>query len=140
MVTSAIGKEKGQGMTGSTVIASMRYRDAPGAIAWLCEVLGFERHLVVEAEDGSITHAQLTHGTGMIMLGSQRDDGPAVSAMGIYIVVSDIDAAHERARARGGEIVMEPEEQHYGGSLFGVRDPEGRDWYVGSYDPWPGDH
>ena len=33
-------------------------------------------------------------------------------------------------------IVMEFTEQHYGGSLFAVRDPEGQLWNIGSYDPW----
>ena len=33
----------------SPVIPTMRYRDAPAAIDWLCAVLGFSRHLVVPA-------------------------------------------------------------------------------------------
>ena len=76
----------------------------------------------------------------MVMLGSGHGDGPGATPRGTYIVVRDVDAAHDRARVRGGEIVMPPEEQHYGGSLFCVRDPEGNDWFVGSYDPWAGDH
>ena len=31
----------------SPVMPTMRYRDAPPAIDWLCRVLGFSRHLVV---------------------------------------------------------------------------------------------
>ncbi len=54
----------------SPVIPTMRYRDAPAAIDWLCRVLGFARHLVVPGEDGTIAHAQLVLGCGMIMLGS----------------------------------------------------------------------
>ena len=33
--------------TPATVIPCLRYRDAPGAIDWLCRVFGFEKHLVV---------------------------------------------------------------------------------------------
>ena len=33
--------------TKSTVITTMRYRNAPAAIEWLCDTLGFEKHLVV---------------------------------------------------------------------------------------------
>ena len=58
----------------SSVIPTMRYRDAPAAIDWLCGVLGFSRHLVVPGEDGAIAHAQLVVGDGMIMLGSANDD------------------------------------------------------------------
>ena len=58
----------------ANIIPGMRYRDAPAAIEWLCDVLGFERHLVVPNEDGTIAHAQLVLGNGMIMLGSAHDD------------------------------------------------------------------
>jgi uncharacterized glyoxalase superfamily protein PhnB len=58
----------------STVIPAMRYRDAATAIEWLCEAFGFEKRLVVPGENGGIAHAQLTFGSGMIMLGSARDD------------------------------------------------------------------
>jgi uncharacterized glyoxalase superfamily protein PhnB len=50
----------------------MRYRDAPAAIEWLAKAFGFEKHLVVPGENGTIEHAQLTFGNGMIMLGSRR--------------------------------------------------------------------
>ena len=56
--------------TKSTIIPVLRYRDAPAAIEWLCQTLGFEKHLVVPNEDGTIAHAQLSFGNGMIMLGS----------------------------------------------------------------------
>ena len=130
------------------IIPGMRYRDAPAAIDWLCDVLGFERHLVVPNEDGTIAHAQLTLGNGMIMLGSSQGSefdgavGPStpdgVLTQAAYIVVEDIKALYERVKAAGASIVMELDEQHYGGSLFAVRDPEGQLWNVGSYDPWAG--
>ena len=58
----------------STVIPGHRYRNAPAAIDWLCKVFGFERHAVYEGENGTIAHAELTLGGGMIMVGSGRDD------------------------------------------------------------------
>ena len=128
------------------IIPGMRYRDAPAAIDWLCDVLGFERHLVVPNEDGTIAHAQLTLGNGMIMLGSSQGSefdgtvGPSspdgTLTQAAYIVVQDIMALYESVKAAGANIVMELDEQHYGGSLFAVRDPEGQLWNVGSYDPW----
>ena len=128
---------------GSTVIPSMHYRDAHAAINWLCDILEFERQLVVPGEARTISHAQMTLGTGMIMLGSAHEDdtGNISAATGkiggdTYIVMTDIAAFYDRVRARGAEIVMELTEQHYGGSLFSVRDPEGWVWHVGSYNPW----
>ncbi len=131
----------------SNIIPGLRYRNAPAAIDWLCNVLGFERHLVVPGDDdGTIAHAQLTLGNGMIMLGSHRDAPDNIVAppetnnspltQSAYIVVSDIQAHYQRAKAAGAHIVMELEEQHYGGSLYTARDPEGQLWCIGSYNPW----
>jgi uncharacterized glyoxalase superfamily protein PhnB len=60
--------------TRATVIPAMRYRDAATAIEWLCRAFGFEKHLVVPGEGGSIVHAQLSFGNGMIMLGSVHEN------------------------------------------------------------------
>ena len=45
---------------GAAIIPTMRYLDAPGALEWLCRAFGFEKHLVVPGDDGTIIHAQLT--------------------------------------------------------------------------------
>jgi uncharacterized glyoxalase superfamily protein PhnB len=99
-------------------IPTLRYADAPTAIDWLCEAFGFERHLVVEGDDGAIDHAQLVHGEGMVMLGSVRpnDYNDLVTTVsevgrptsGIYVVVEDVDAHADRARELGADIVLEP--------------------------------
>lgn len=130
----------------SPVILAFRYRDAPRALAWLCEAFGFRRHLVIEGDDGRIEHAQLTFGPGMIMLGRVREDDydelvgtvpeggrPTAS---VCVVVDDVDAHAERARKAGAEIVEEPNDRPYGGRLYLCRDFEGNIWGFGSYDPW----
>src|ERR1700679_4282713 len=96
--------------TRSTVIPALRYRNAPAAIDWFCQVFGFERKAVFEGPNGTIGHAELTLNGGMIMLGSPRDDASArnysspeslggAETRGAYIVVPDADAAHARAVA-----------------------------------------
>lgn len=127
----------------STVIPCLRYKNAPAAIKWLCEVIGFEKHLVVPGPDATIPHAQLTLGTGMIMLGSERDDefaGPNSQAQGVgtYIVLSNVqlDALYARVLAKGAPIVRELREEDYGGKNCSFKDPEGNVWSAGSYDPW----
>ena len=130
----------------SPIIPGFRYRDARRAIDWLCDAFGFERHVVYEGESGAIDHAQLTHGDGMIMLGSVRDDDFAhlyrapVDAGGVtsspYVIVDDVDAHAERARAAGAEIVYGPEDQGYGGRLYTCKDLEGYVWHFGNHDPW----
>lgn len=131
----------------STVIPAMRYADAPAAIRFLVDAFGFSANLVVDGEDGAIEHAQLVHGSGMVMLGSDRDEGgygehvssAGTSSIGLYVIVEDVAGHAERARAAGAEIVMEPEEQDYGGSSYSAKDPEGNVWSFGDYNPWTED-
>lgn len=115
----------------------MRYQDAPAAIDFLVNAFGFARNMVAEGEDGRIEHAQLIHGTGMVMLGSTRD-GDMFSDQGpvsIYVIVDDVRGHHDGAKAAGAEIVMPLEEQDYGGSSYTARDPEGNWWSFGDYTP-----
>lgn len=133
--------------TRSTVIPGLRYHDAPTAIDWLCNVLGFERRVVYPGPDGTIGHAELTLNGGMVMLGSQKQDQHAqwfksptelggVETSSIYVAVKDADAAYERARQGGASIVRELEDMHYGSREFGTMDPESHTWTLGTYDPW----
>ncbi len=133
--------------TRSTVIPGHRYQNAPAAIEWLSKVFGFKEHAVYKNEDGSIAHAELKLGGGMIMLGSGKDDeyGKGFKSPGelggiqtrsIYILVADADAAHARAVAAGAQIIRPLEDMPYGSREFGVRDPEGHTWTAGTYDPW----
>jgi uncharacterized glyoxalase superfamily protein PhnB len=131
----------------STIIPALRYRNAPAAIDWLCQVFGFTRHAVYEGPNGTIGHAELTLNGGMIMLGSAKDDEHARSytspddldgleTRGAYIVVDDVEAVHSRAVAAGARILRPLQETPYGSREFGLRDPEGHSWGVGTYDPW----
>jgi uncharacterized glyoxalase superfamily protein PhnB len=133
---------------GSVLIPGLRYKDAHAAIAWLERAFGFERNAVYEGPGGTVAHAELRFGNGMIMLGSATNPGPyrhlyaTPQEIGgrvtspLYLVVPDCDPAWERAKAAGAEIVMELKEMEYGGKAFSVRDPEGYLWSVGEYDPW----
>ena len=131
----------------STIMPSMRYRDANAAIAWLCNVFGFEKHAVYPGPNNTVGHAELTLGGGMIMLGSEKDDaygrgfkspGDAGDAetRSVYILLKDADAAYEKAKAAGGRIVREIQNTDYGSREFTVKDPEGHSWSVGTYNPW----
>lgn len=131
--------------TTASIIPTLRYRDAAAAIDWLCRAFGFERHLVVPGDHGTIAHAQLTFGRGMIMLGSARDDAfgklqrpPAggVTTQSPYIIVADADAHHARAVAAGAQVVYPLTDEDYGGRGYSCLDPQGHLWSFGTYDPW----
>jgi len=131
----------------STIMPTLRYHDAPAAIQWLCQVFGFARHAVYANPDGTIGHAELTLGGGMIMLGSEKNDeygrgfkSPAelggVETRSSYIVVPDADAVYTRALAAGATVLRPLQNTDYGSREFSVKDPEGHTWSVGTYDPW----
>ena len=133
--------------TKATVISCLRYRDAQSAIEWLCRAFGFEKHLVVPGEGGTIAHAELSFGNGMIMLGSvkksefdrlmkQPDEIGGVETQTPYVIVADAAALYARAQAAGAKIVLDIKDEDYGGRGFSCRDLEGRLWNFGTYDPW----
>ena len=124
-------------------IAFLTYDDPQTAIDWLEDALGFERASMHEGPNGEIVHAELRFGDGMIMLGASgpnefglrtpRELG-AVS-QGVYVIVDEIAAHYERARAAGAEILRELKDTDYGSQEFMARDPEGNIWSFGTYRP-----
>ena len=121
------------------IVPALRYQDGPAAIEWLGKVLGFEKHMVVPGPGGTIAHAQMTFGPGVIMLGSvkhgpERNPWDAV-AQGVYVYVEDVDAHYRRAKAAGAEIVEELRDTPYGSREYSVRDSEGHLWGFGTYRP-----
>jgi uncharacterized glyoxalase superfamily protein PhnB len=135
--------------TKATIIPCLRYRDAAAAIDWLCSAFGFEKQAVYPNPDGTIAHAQLTFGDGMIMLGSasdresdwgrlirQPDEIDDTETQSPYLIVADADAIYARAKAAGAELVLDIKDEDYGGRGFTCRDPEGHIWTFGTYDPW----
>ncbi len=134
--------------SGSTLIPSLRYRDAHAAIDFLERAFGFIRHAVYSGENNTVAHAELRHGSGMIMLGSATNpspndrwyttpgetDGRVTSPL--YLIVPDCKPVWESANAAGAAVVMDLQTMSYGGQSFTVRDPEGYLWSVGEYSPW----
>ena len=117
------------------------YRDAKAAIRQLKDAFGFTEVCVYEGEDGTVMHAELSCGTGLVMLGSKGREGLFARTMadagpaGVYVVVSDVDAHHKRAAEQGMEILMEPTDQDYGSRDYMARDAEGNVWSFGTYVP-----
>jgi uncharacterized glyoxalase superfamily protein PhnB len=135
----------------SAVIPTLRYRNAPAAVEWLCNVFGFQQHAVVPDGKGGIVHAELTLGNGMVMLGSvadtefghmmkQPDEIGGAETQSAYLVVSDADTIYVKAKHAGADIVLDIKDEDYGGRGFSCRDLEGHLWSVGTYDPWAAQH
>lgn len=127
-----------------TVFPFLRYHDAPAALDWLEKTFGFERLMVAPGPDGTVAHAQMAIGAGVIMLSSAGgDDGLGLKSpgdvagfsQGIYVHVDDVDAHYQRATAASAEIVHELQDMDYGSREYAARDPEGYLWSFGTYRP-----
>jgi uncharacterized glyoxalase superfamily protein PhnB len=131
-----------------TICPALRYADARGAVEQLTEAFGFGRSALYEDEAGTVLHAELSYGNGLVMLGAEREpsaddpEGGAFSramanagASAIYVVVEDVDAHCMRARAAGARILQEPRDPEYGGRQYMAADLEGNVWTFGTYAP-----
>jgi uncharacterized glyoxalase superfamily protein PhnB len=129
-------------MNDATVFPTLSYDDAKAAIDFLVDALGAERYAVYAGDDGTVQHAELRWGNGLVMLGSAKGDRSAARGAGggVYIVVDDADAHAQHARAAGAEITREPYDTDYGSREYSTRDPEGNEWHFGTYQPFDFDH
>jgi uncharacterized glyoxalase superfamily protein PhnB len=122
-----------------SIYPTYHFRDARAGMDFLERAFGFERKHVYDAEDGTVQHAELALGDGIVMLGDTETDfakiAPPPGSGCVYIAVDDVDALHDRAKAAGAEIVMGPKDQDHGSRDFTARDPEGNLWSFGTYRP-----
>ncbi|HWV87983.1 MAG TPA: VOC family protein [Capillimicrobium sp.] len=121
----------------------LRYRDARAAIDWLGAAFGLEPVAVHEGPDGSVAHAELRLGDGIVVLGQVRDAAataydavaPPPGTAALYAVVEDPDAHHRRAAAAGADVVEPPVDRAYGAREYLARDLDGNLWSFGTYVP-----
>jgi len=122
-----------------TVWPGLRYDDAPGALRFLVDVLGFREALVVPDDSGDIAHAELRwpEGGGVMLGSSKHTDGVhgemRPGATSVYLVSDRVDTIYQRVQLAGGSMARELEDTDYGSHTFTVRDPEGNLWTVGTY-------
>lgn len=129
-----------------TLYPTLRYRDPDAAITWLSDALGFVATEVSRDGTGSVAHAELAFGDGLIMLGALPDgDAPdrlryEQGVTSTYAYTADPDALFARATAATppAEVAMALRDTEYGSREFSVRDPEGHVWSFGTYRPAPG--
>jgi uncharacterized glyoxalase superfamily protein PhnB len=117
----------------------LTYEDAPAAVRFLRDVLGFEETLVVTDEGDAkvVHHAEMRwpEGGGVMFGSSGRDSEFSRNAgMGsVYVVTDRPDEVFARAQAGGARVVRGVEDEDYGSRGFIVADPEGNLWSFGTY-------
>ena len=117
-----------------TITPYLLYEDVDRALDWLARAFGFEERLRFTGEAGYVNHAEMRLGEAVIYLGDPGDHYKkpkrlGQETVGLYVLVEDVDAHYERAKAAGAEILAEPEDQEYGDRRYTAQDPEGHHWY-----------
>ncbi|MEU6563356.1 MerR family transcriptional regulator [Nocardia nova] len=116
-------------------IPTLVYRDIAAAHEFLTAVFGFEAGRVARAPDGTVYHAEVTAGDGVIWLhqvserfGLQSPAALGACTEGMSIVVDDVDGHYRAAEQHGADIVYPPTDQPYGYREYSARDLEQRLW------------
>lgn len=116
-------------------ISILVYEDIPAAHDYLVRVFGLGEGQLAYGDDGACVHGEVQAGDGVIWLhrvapefglASPKTLGAATGTTAV--MVDDVDAHHDRAVARGAEVVAPPTDQPYGYREYSARDPEGALW------------
>jgi uncharacterized glyoxalase superfamily protein PhnB len=108
------------------------YEDGEGAAAFLTRAFGFQEvdravggagglHLELETELGGRIYA------GQAPAGFRNPAAAGRTSL-VYVLVSDVDGHHDRARSEGAEIVEELVDTPFGHRRYTCRDPQGHEW------------
>jgi uncharacterized glyoxalase superfamily protein PhnB len=122
----------------TSLVPYLTFQDGNASLRFLVSGLGFEVVTAQQSDDGGVLHAELRRGDAVVMGG----DGPhrPTPTPGIYLVVNDVDGLFEKALAAGAQQVYPPEHTEWGTRRARLKDPDGHEWSLGTYEPgqtWP---
>ena len=110
--------------------------NAREAISWYIDTFGAALvGDVYEMDDGSIGHAELQIGDGVLYLSDEfpalgvKAPAPLATSVSLMLHVPDTDATLQRARERGAQVQREPYE-NYGARNATIIDPFGHRWMI----------
>lgn len=110
------------------------YEDADAAVRFATDAFGFREVERMDGAGGGV-HVELRlDGTGArLFLGAPADGFRNPREVGrtslVYVLVEDVDAHFELARAAGAEIVEDLNTLPFGHRRYGCRDPQGHEWF-----------
>ena len=116
------------------VVPVVPYDDIQAAHDFLIRALGFVSGGVVEDAAGQVIHGEVRAGDCRIWLhaatqGLTTPRRCGSTTGGIVIHVIDVDTHFAHAKGEGATITSERKDKDYGQREYGVRDPEGHNWW-----------
>jgi uncharacterized glyoxalase superfamily protein PhnB len=115
-----------------TITPYLLYEDADAAVAFITEAFAFrEVDRTIGAAGG--THVELEGPDGgQLYLGAPPSGFRNPATVGrtsiVHVLVSDVDAHHDRAKAAGAEIVEELNDLPFGHRRYTCNDTQGHQW------------
>jgi PhnB protein len=119
-----------------TVTPMLAIRGAVEAIEFYRHAFGARETMRLTGPGGSIAHAELAIGDGLIMLAEEDPRFNAVpEVLGgtpviVHLYVPDVDAVVARAVQAGARVLIPVADQFYGDRAGRIADPYGHVWIV----------
>jgi uncharacterized glyoxalase superfamily protein PhnB len=116
------------------VIPQLSVRDVDAYIAFLRDAYGFELASDWrDPDDATHVNVEMALDGAVVGIGRAKADRtvpkePDAPNVGLYVIVDDVDAHHDRAVAAGAEITFPIADQPWGHRMYGAKDPEGHEW------------
>ncbi len=122
------------------IVPYLHYKDVEKAVEWLTSVLGFQVSFTLPDKKGNLLHADIKYAEGVVMLGPANPQYNSLSPLdlpgvnqGLYVYVDDVDGHFEKAKSKGAEIIMQPEDMFWGDRVYALKDLEGHQWTFGQH-------
>jgi uncharacterized glyoxalase superfamily protein PhnB len=109
------------------------YEDAEAAVEFLTRAFGFrEVDRAIGAAGGLHVELEVEPGGGRLYLGQPPSGFQNPATVGhtslVHVLVRDVDAHHDRAKAAGATIVEELTNTPFGHRRYTCDDPQGHEW------------
>jgi uncharacterized glyoxalase superfamily protein PhnB len=122
-----------------TIVPVIVYEDIEAGHDFLISAFGFSSGGLHRDEDGTVVHGEVRMGDAAIWLHRVTPEsemaspkGAPASHGGLEVIVPDVEAHYEQAKAAGVRIDRPPTDQAYGLREYGARDTENHRWWFSS--------
>jgi PhnB protein len=123
-----------------TITPHLAITDVAAALEFYAKAFGAQERLRLTLPDGSLAHAEMHFGDGLVTLGAaipeyqlQAPDPDGPVQVAITYFCSDVDAVYEQALAAGASSMSPPADQFHGDRTAAVRCPFGHKWILAKH-------
>jgi uncharacterized glyoxalase superfamily protein PhnB len=128
IISTQIGPAYSEGLEHS-LTTFLRVRSGAKLIDFLKQAFGAAELMRADGPEGQVRHSIIRLGDSVVAISDAANE-EAVSLLGLYLYVPDVDAWYDRAVRAGALATYPPTDQAYGDRGAGVTDEWGNFWYM----------